>query len=80
MRVYLTLGRDGRILVQARIEQGGALGDCLVYVAQGEQFNGVAYDQLSQATPGPFDLPEQPDVSTVQPDTSPVDQQQKQQG
>lgn len=78
MRVYLTLGRDGRILVQARIDQGGALGDCLVYVAQGEQFNGVPFDQLSQATPGPFDLPEQPDSSTVQPDTADVDQQQQQ--
>lgn len=74
MKVYLTLGRDGRILVQARVDQGGAVGDILVYVGQGEQFNGVTFEQLSQATPGPFDVPEQPDSSSIQPDTDVLDQ------
>jgi hypothetical protein len=75
MRVYLTMGRDGRILVQARIEQSGIVGDLIKYVSQGDQFNGVTFDQLAQATPGPFDLPEQPDASNVQPDTSVLEPQ-----
>ena len=73
MKVYLTMGRDGRILVQGRVEQQGILGDILHYVAQGEDFNGTGYDELSQATPGPFDLPEQD--TTVQPDMEPVDRE-----
>ena len=56
MRVYLTMGPDGRILVQARIEEGNSIGDLLQYVAQGDQFNGVDYNTLAQSTPGPFDV------------------------
>lgn len=72
MRVFLTMGRDGRILVQARVEYGSVLGDVCQYVGQGEQFMGADYATLSQATPGPFDIPEQPDSSGIEPDTSPL--------
>lgn len=80
MRVYLTMGRDGRILVQARVEQGSVLGDLLQYVGQGEQFMGADFAMLSQATPGPFDIPEQPDSSNVEPDTSELPPEEMPQG
>ena len=72
MKVYLTMGRDGRILIQARIEQGSTLGSVLYYVAQGEDFNGIPYDIFAKSTPGVMELPEQPDMSSVQPDMSQI--------
>ena len=69
MKVYLTMGRDGRILIQARIEQAGVIADLLHYIAQGEDFSGVPFDEFAKVTPGPFELPEQPDTTSVQPDT-----------
>lgn len=80
MKVYLTMGRDGRILVQARVEQGGVVGDLMHYVGHDEQFNGVGFDQLAQATPGSFDLPEQPDLSNIQPNTTPGENPDQQTG
>jgi hypothetical protein len=78
MRVYLTMGPDGRILVQARIEEDNIIADLLHYVAQGDQFNGVDYNTLAQSTPGIFDLPDgQEEFQGVDPDVSEVDQDQQ---
>lgn len=66
MKVYLTQGVDGRILIQGRIEQNGILADLLHYLAQGETFMGVSFEQFSQATPGSMELPMPPE--DVQPE------------
>lgn len=64
MKVYLTQGQDGRILLQGRVEQNGLVGDLLHYIAQGEQFLGIPFEQFAQATPGSMELPMPPeDVS-----------------
>ena len=76
MKLFLTMGPDGRILVQSRIEIEGALGYVLHYVNQGEDYNGVPYDQLAQSTPGSMEVPEQPDGSNVEPDTSGLEPEQ----
>lgn len=77
MKLYLTMGPDGRILVQSRIELQGALAYVLHYVNQGEDFNGVSYDQLAQTTPGSMDVPEQQDGSDVMPDTTGLEPEQE---
>jgi hypothetical protein len=74
MKVYLSMGKDGRILVQARIKSDDAFGYILKYIAQGEAFNGVGFDELAQHTPGSIELPEQPDLASVQPDMSQMQQ------
>lgn len=66
MKVYLTQGVDGRILLQGRVEQSGLLGDLLHYLAQGEQFMGIPFEQFAQATPGSMELPMPPE--DVEPD------------
>lgn len=78
MKLYLTMGPDGRILVQSRIELPGTLAYVLHYVNQGEEFSSVGYDQLAQATPGSMDVPEQPDGSDVLPDMTGTEEPQEQ--
>lgn len=73
MQVFLTMGRDGRILVQARLEQPNTIGHVLHYVRQGETFMGVSFDDFAKVTPGGMELPEQPDMSSIQPELSPED-------
>lgn len=61
MKVYLTQGQDGRILLQGRVEQSGLVGDLLHYIAQGETFMGIPFEQFAQATPGSMELPMPPE-------------------
>jgi len=70
MKVYLSASKDGRILLQGRVEQKGSISHLLHYISQGEQFLGVGFDDYAQQTPGMFEIPEQPSTSTISPDMS----------
>jgi hypothetical protein len=69
VKVYLTQGSDGRILIQGRVEQDGLVGDVLHYIGQGEAFLGIPFEQFAQATPGSMELPQAPE--DVEPDSDP---------
>ena len=71
MKVFLTMGRDGRILIQGKLNIQSSIGDILYYLGPGEAFNGIGFDEFAKAVPGVFELPEQPDVATIAPDTQP---------
>lgn len=75
MKVYLSASKDGRILVQGRVEQKGSIAHLLHYVSQGEQFLGVDFNSFAQQTPGMFEIPEQPSSADVSPDTSQMNPQ-----
>ncbi len=75
MKVYLSASKDGRILIQGRVEQENTVAHVLHYINQGEQFLGVAFNDYAQNTPGAFEIPEQPSTSSISPDTSQIDGQ-----
>jgi len=68
MKVFLSFSKDGKLLIQSRIESDNSIDEILYYISPGESFMNVPYEQLAQSSPGSVEIPDSPDSSQIDPD------------